>query len=397
MRFGERPEIFDVSAALRERAERYRAQNQPRERDLKRLFTLRLAQVPRVGEVIKRRARRTECSVGEWGIAEELAGEDLRLVTVEGGTGAVTAEVAHEQILRKWPTLEGWLNELRDFLTWKADLEAARADHEKAPAAEKAGALLSGQRLLIARNWLATHGDDLALEDQSFVEASIKADDEICESTKERERKRQEAELALARSREREALAEAKGAQAAAGAAKAMFRRTVIAALIVISIVGSAGWWTLNQKAEADHQRNQALLRESQLLTKLAESQIENKDFGAAALLALEALPDRRSGNPVRSTRPLWAPAEIALNLALWESQEQLILPCERYHRRRLQPRWGAHPHRLWGQYRAGVGRQDGRRAFRPQRPYGLCHRRGLQPRWRAPSHRLWGQYRAGV
>ena len=188
MRFGERPEVFDVSAALRERAERYRAQNKPREGDLRRLFTLRLAQVPRLGDVIKRRARRAECSPREWGIAEELAGEDWRLVTLEGGSGEVTAEVAHEQILRKWPALEGWLSELRDFLTWKAELEAARADYEETPPAEQAGALLSGRRLLIARNWLASHGDDLAPEDRAFVEASIKADDELRERARQQER-----------------------------------------------------------------------------------------------------------------------------------------------------------------------------------------------------------------
>ena len=145
MRFGERAEVFDISAALRERAERYRAQNKPREGDLKRLFTLRLAQVPRLGDVIKRRARRVECSPGEWGIAEELAREDWRLVTLEGADGTVMAEVAHEQILRRWPALAGWLSELRDFLTWKAELEAARAAYDETPNDSRAGALLAGR------------------------------------------------------------------------------------------------------------------------------------------------------------------------------------------------------------------------------------------------------------
>jgi hypothetical protein len=189
LRFSERPEVFDISAALRERADRYREKNKPREGDLKRLFTLRLAQVPRLGDVIKRRARRAECSAGEWRIAEELAGEEWRLLTLEGGSGEVTAEVAHEQILRKWPALEGWLSELRDFLTWKADLEAARAAYDETPAADKPSALLGGRRLLLARNWLASHRDDLADEDRAFVEASVKADDGLRERARQQERK----------------------------------------------------------------------------------------------------------------------------------------------------------------------------------------------------------------
>ena len=278
MRFSERPEIFDVSAALRERAERYLAQNKPREGDLKRLFTLRLAQVPRLGDVIKRRARRAECSAGEWAIAEELAGEEWRLVALEGAGGPVTAEVAHEQILRKWPTLEGWLTELRDFLTWKAELEAARAAYDETTAVEKPGALLSGRRLLVARNWLASHGEDLALEDRSFVEASIKADNHLRERTRQQER-------------------------------KILFRTRIGAgvAFVLALIASTIGWWALQQRVEADrqrndannqrneanNQRNQALRRESELLAHLAESEMDNKSYGEAALLALEFFAQR--------------------------------------------------------------------------------------------------------
>ena len=173
---------------------------------------------------------------GEWGIAEELAGEDWRLVTLEGGSGEVTAEVAHEQILRKWPALEGWLSELRDFLTWKAELEAARAAYDETPPAEKAGALLSGRRLLIARNWLASHGDDLAPEDRAFVEASIKADDEL------RERARQQERKILVRTR------------IGAGGA-----------LIFALIAGTIGRWAWDQRAEANEPAKSSSAQESLL------------------------------------------------------------------------------------------------------------------------------------
>lgn len=181
-----------MSAALRERAGRYLAQNKSRERDLRRLFTLRLAQVPRQGDVVKRRAHRAECSADEWRIAEDLAGDEWRLVTVAAQemSSDVSAEVAHEQVLRKWTALARWLEERREFLTWKADVEQARASYDEAPQAEKPTALLTGRKLFIARQWLASHGGDLGPEDRAFIQASAKADDELRERAAEQERQR---------------------------------------------------------------------------------------------------------------------------------------------------------------------------------------------------------------
>ena len=103
-----------------------------------------------------------------------------------------------------------------------------------------------------------------------------------------------------------------------------------------------------NQRSEAENQRNQALLRESRFLSRLAESETENNDFGAAALLALEALPDRQSDNVVRKTRPLLPRAELILNSALQGNQERLLLKghadCQK---RGLQSRRRAPPDRL--------------------------------------------------
>ena len=327
--------------------------------------------MPRLGDVIKRRARHAECSADEWSIAEELAGEDWRLVTLEGGSGEVTAEVAHEQLLRKWPALEGWLSELRDFLTWKADLEAARAAYDETPAGERPSALLSGRRLLVARNWLASHGHDLADEDRAFVEASVRADDERREQAHVQERK------ILMRTR--------------IGAG-------VAAALALIA--GIIGWLALDQKAEAnkqrsdaENQRNQALLRESQFLSNLAESEIENKDFGAAALLALEALPDRRSDNIAKKGAPACAGRRTLLNLALQENQERLLLKGHAGSVNsvafspdgvRLLTGSSDSTARLWEAH-------TGQEILALEGPCGLCLQRGLQPRprRRARSHRL--------
>ena len=70
-------------------------------------------------------------------------------------------EVAHEALLRKWPLLRGWLDEEREFLIGKDQLEQDLLDWEKAPAAEKTEALLSGLKLtraLPAARFASHHG-----------------------------------------------------------------------------------------------------------------------------------------------------------------------------------------------------------------------------------------------
>ncbi len=175
-------QLMDVSAALRERADRFLAQNEDRKYSLQRLFTLRLTQVPRVGDIMKRRALRKECSPEEWGIAEALAGKDWRLLTLSGQQdGEVAAEVAHEQILRKWPTLDRWLDEERDFLIWKSDLEEDRLVYDKTPASDKHAAFLRGRRLSLAHEWLSSREEDLAQEDIDFIHESTIYNSEIRE------------------------------------------------------------------------------------------------------------------------------------------------------------------------------------------------------------------------
>jgi hypothetical protein len=152
--------------------------------------------VPGLGDVIKRRARRDECGTNEWNIAEELAGEDWRLVTLDGGSGDVTAEVAHEQLLRTWPILAEWVEEQRKFLTWKSDLEGTRLFYESTPASEKTTALLMGYKLFVARGWFDIYRDDLAPEDRKFILDSIAEDDKQRE---EREQARHQAKKAQIR------------------------------------------------------------------------------------------------------------------------------------------------------------------------------------------------------
>ena len=97
-------------------------------------------------------------------LLDQLAG--ARLVTLGEGT----AEVAHEVLIREWPTLRGWLDEDREGLRLHRRLgNAARlwdaGDRE-------ASDLYRGARLTAALEWAQAHGHDLNATEREFLDES---------------------------------------------------------------------------------------------------------------------------------------------------------------------------------------------------------------------------------
>ncbi len=71
------------------------------------------------------------------------------------------------------------------------------------------------------------------------------------------------------------------------------------------------------ERNRAAQQRDAALLRESELLSGLADQEVEKGNAIEAALIAIEALQDATSTNQFAKTRPVSAKAEVSLNAAL--------------------------------------------------------------------------------
>src|ERR1700722_9404340 len=94
------------------------------------------------GEYVRRSALLDELPAKARTIIEQLA--KARLLTVRHNGDAAVVEVVHEALLRKWPLLRGWLDEEREFLIGKDQLEHYLHDWQRAPAAEKTDALLTG-------------------------------------------------------------------------------------------------------------------------------------------------------------------------------------------------------------------------------------------------------------
>jgi WD40 repeat protein len=92
-----------------------------------------------------------------------------RLLTL----GEDTAEVAHEVLIREWPTLRGWLDEDREGLRLHRRLgDAARL--WEAGGREDSD-LYRGARLTAALEWAQAHGPDLNAAERAFLDESRRA------------------------------------------------------------------------------------------------------------------------------------------------------------------------------------------------------------------------------
>jgi hypothetical protein len=174
IRITDQSELIQISSALVRRADDFLAQHAADLETIKRLFCLRLAHVPREGEPVRRRAPRSNCTDAEWLLIEKMSDADWRLLVTSELDGTPQAEIAHEVLLREWPTLRRWLLEEREFLAWRGELEHARHQAELLPKSHRTGALLMGRRLEQAENWLALWPQDIGPPECAYIEHSLR-------------------------------------------------------------------------------------------------------------------------------------------------------------------------------------------------------------------------------
>jgi hypothetical protein len=166
-------EVIQVGAGLNRRADEFVKQNPASVEGIRRLFTLELVNVPRLGEVVPRRMVRTSERDTEWQLAQTLAGPEWRLVVVGEHDGRQIAELASDALLRTWLVFKSWLEEDREFLIWRTDLEARLMEYEAAPNRLKSAALLMGLSLFRAEKWLKARASDISPVERIFIETSI--------------------------------------------------------------------------------------------------------------------------------------------------------------------------------------------------------------------------------
>jgi WD40 repeat protein len=92
---------------------------------------------------------------------------DARLIT----TSEDSVQVAHEALIREWPTLRGWLEDNREGLRLHRQL--TEAAQEWLSAEREPDILFRGARLAQAHEWADTHADDMNSLEREFLQASV--------------------------------------------------------------------------------------------------------------------------------------------------------------------------------------------------------------------------------
>lgn len=108
---------------------------------------------------------------------------DARLIT----TSEDSAEVAHEALIREWPTLRSWLEDNREGLRLHRHL--TESAQEWLLMNREPDLLYRGARLAQAREWALSHADELNALEHDFLNASVEhSERELAEREAQRQR-----------------------------------------------------------------------------------------------------------------------------------------------------------------------------------------------------------------
>jgi len=116
---------------------------------------------------------------------------DARLVTTAEGT----AEVAHEALIREWPTLREWLTENRDALRLLRHLTEAAHEWESTNSEitkRDESVLYRGAWLLAVAEWRKQHEADMNESERAFLDASVGLQAREQQEREERRREKEE-------------------------------------------------------------------------------------------------------------------------------------------------------------------------------------------------------------
>jgi hypothetical protein len=241
-----------VQGALAQRADAIFAGFTPERRAMTRRLMLRLTQPGEGTEDTRRRATLNELitcpdeSEAVESVVRTLA--DARLLTTgEGEAGERVVDVAHEALIRGWPTLPQWIDEDRAGLRVQRRLTEAAQEWQRLHRDD--GMLYRGARLAEAREWREKHEGHLNAMEREFLDASVAL--QMREEDAEKERQRRELAQAQALVRE-----QSQRADDQAKAARRLRRRAILLAFIALLAVVAAG---LALKARLAAQANEEL------------------------------------------------------------------------------------------------------------------------------------------
>src|SRR5688572_1980838 len=222
---------------------------------------------------------------------------DARLII----TSEDSAEVAHEALIREWPTLQGWLEENREGLRLHRQL--TEAAHEWLATDRAPDSLHRGARLAQTREWAMAHEGEMNVLEHEFLTASLQASEHEAAEREAQRQRELEAAHKLAES-------ESQRAREQEHTSRQLRRRAIyLAGAFVIATVMAL--FSVFLSTQAHNARLIATSRE------IAAASIGSLDLDPerSILLALEALSTHHT-----------IEAEDALHQAIQASRIKLVL-----------------------------------------------------------------------
>ena len=192
---------------------------------------------------------------------------DARLIM----TSEDSAEVAHEALIREWPTLRGWLEDNREDLRLHRQLtETAQEWYslERSP-----DLLYRGTRLAQARHWANSHLEDLNTLEREFLNASAEFSEyEIMEREAQRQRELESAQKLVETEKQ--------------SATRLRIRNRVITAVGVLAILLAVIAGLFGFQSNADFTRAEA----QRLAAEANGLRLNHGDLNVVALLTIRSL-----------------------------------------------------------------------------------------------------------
>jgi WD40 repeat protein/class 3 adenylate cyclase len=319
-------EAGGVRGAIAKTAESvYYGELTTQQQDIARNIFLRLTELGEGTQDTRRRAKISElvppAPYGDPKQVEEVLVKlaDARLIT----TGEGTAEVAHEALIREWPTLREWLSEDREGLRVHRRLTEASQEWELLD--QDPGALYRGARLAQAVEWSEANPHHLNAQEKAFLDASQDAS------------QREEAEREAQRQRELEAAqklaeAEKKRAEEQAHAAARLRQRALYLtiAVVLVGVLAVAAVLLARQAGQnaqiARTAEAQAETRSTQAIAQQATAESESLIRATAEANALQERQTAEEQANLAGSREL---AAAAANNLVVDPERSILLALE--------------------------------------------------------------------
>jgi WD40 repeat protein/transcriptional regulator with XRE-family HTH domain len=206
---------------------------------------------------------------------------DARLIT----TSEDAAEVAHEALIREWPTLHSWLEENREGLRLHRQL--TEAAQEWLGMEHESDVLFRGARLAQTREWATAHQEEMNALEHEFLLASIEASEREAAEREAQRQRELEAARKLAESEKQRAEMESQRAEEQVRTTWQLRKRAIyLSAILTLAIIAALAAGLFGYRANISLTRSGA----ERLAAEANNLVLTHGDTNLIALLTIRSL-----------------------------------------------------------------------------------------------------------